>query len=64
LQDAATRSANTQQQGITGTTSAINSAVKGLSDPVAQLIASLAGGSSGGTAFGMDADLAKSLGLI
>jgi len=66
LQDAATRSAATQQQGITGTTSAINSAVKGLSDPVAQLIASLTGGgsSSSGTSFGMDTELAKSLGLI
>ena len=65
LQDASAKAAATQQQGITGTTSAINSAVKGLSDPVAQLIASLTkGGSSGGTSFGMDNDLAKSLGLI
>ena len=66
LNSANKQAAATQQTGITGTTSAISGAVKGLSDPVAQLIASLTGGgsSSGGTSFGMDTDLARSLGLI
>lgn len=67
LQDAATRSAATQQAGIAGTTAATTGAIKGLVDPVSQLIAGLTGGgntSSGSTAFGMDADLARSLGLI
>ena len=63
LNDAANKAAATQQTGITGTTSAINSAVKGLADPVSQLIAGLSG-SGASNAFGMDTDLARSLGLI
>jgi hypothetical protein len=63
LQDASAKAAATQQQGITGTTSAINSAVKGLSDPVAQLIASLTGGGSTNQ-YGMDDATARAIGLI
>lgn len=64
LNNAAQQAAAYNNAANVGTTSAATGAIKGLTDPVAQLIAGLTGASGASTAFGMDADLAKSLGLI
>ena len=63
LSDAAKQAADTQQTGITGTTTAISGAVTGLVDPVSKLISGLTSNNSTNT-YGMDEATARAVGLI